>query len=241
MSVIYPEAHRQAHTLSAMARPDFMPATAPTTPVNLDVLSETVDQKADRIDIANRISSLPDDALRLTDGLSDTLQAMQSLAEAAEHVDDGVRMVDALADLSQKSRLAALVAQSSDESLLWLAQQGGRYSQSLGRIQQTLGKGVQNFQALPGLRWWFKPQVQHTMNHKVFPVINAVGATAMIYTHSHRFAEARASGDTRGQIISGAQLALNLTSGVTGFMPGKGHAISSITGLTSLIMEWTLD
>lgn len=247
MSILSSEAPRQAHNLivltqikSAGVKPHAAPA-APPKPVTLDSLAEQVEQQVDRVDIASRISTLPDDALRLTEGLSDTFQAAQSLAEAAEHIDDTVLMADLLADASQKSRLAALVAQSSDEGLLWLARQGSRHGQSVGRVQTALNKGVQSMQALPGLRWWFKPQVQNTLNNKVFPTVNAVGASVAMYQNSQRFAEARATGNTRGQVISGIQIGLNATSGIAGFIPGKGQVVSTVAGVTSLIMGWTLD
>lgn len=81
------------------------------------------------------------------------------------------------------------------------------------------------------------PAMAKTMTSKVLPAANAVGAAFAIADNSLRLIRARDAHNTTGQILAGAQIGLNLISGVAGFMPGKAQWVAAGAGLGGLGLE----
>lgn len=81
------------------------------------------------------------------------------------------------------------------------------------------------------------PAMSETMTRKVLPVANAVGSSLAIADNSLRFVRAREKGNTTGQVVAGAQVCLNLLSGVAAFLPGKAQWVAAGAGMAGLGLE----
>lgn len=84
----------------------------------------------------------------------------------------------------------------------------------------------------------FCPNVAKIMTDKVLPAANAVGAGLAILDNSNRFYKAHQANNKTGQIVAGAQIALNGGSAVLGYLPGsKAQWVSAGLGLAGLGLE----
>lgn len=79
------------------------------------------------------------------------------------------------------------------------------------------------------------------MANKVLPVANGVVSGIGVYTGIKKYNEASKKGDKVEMLKSGTQIALNVVSGVGGFVPGKGQVISGVAGIASLVSDFTID
>ncbi|PKL74480.1 MAG: hypothetical protein CVV27_20300 [Candidatus Melainabacteria bacterium HGW-Melainabacteria-1] len=105
-----------------------------------------------------------------------------------------------------------------------------KHTENVAQVAGTLMKA-------PTIGRIFSPPVADVMTRKVLPTANAIGAGIAILDNSNRLYKANQANNTAGQVVAGSQIALNLTSAVTGYLPGKFQLISAAAGLGGLALE----
>lgn len=109
-------------------------------------------------------------------------------------------------------------------------------------VAKTVGKAAKASTALAGIA----VKVNHVptynvMTNKVLPVANGVLSGIGVYTGIKKYNEASKKGNKIEMVKSGTQVALNVVSGVGGFVPGKGQVISGVAGIASLVSDFAID
>lgn len=103
----------------------------------------------------------------------------------------------------------------------------------------TLSKLAHASMKVPVVGRVFSPGVAKVMTDKVLPAANAVGAGIAILDNGNRYYKASKANNNTGKVIAGAQIAINGSSAVLGFLPGKAQWVSAGLGLVGLGLELT--
>lgn len=152
-----------------------------------------------------------------------------------------IKVTDTIHDLSKSIKF--------QNTLLKLAQAEGVLAKTASRAatgaaqllqhSETLSKAAEHVMKTPVIGRLTQPQVAKVMSEKVLPVVNAIGASVAIYDNGKKYLNATAQQNRSAQVVSGLQIGLNVVSGISGFVPGKGQIVSAIAGFGSLALDIT--
>ncbi|HEY9843122.1 MAG: hypothetical protein ACAI44_20150 [Candidatus Sericytochromatia bacterium] len=170
---------------------------------------KTIKQGSATASLAGTLVTLPNEALKANQTVAHAAQLLQARSAAQAGAGLGARVLAKAAIASGK----------------------------IAKGSQYLSKAGNFLMHAPVLGKLTQPHVAEVVTHKVMPVVNAVGASIGIIENGARYQKAAAQGNTAGKVVSGVQIGLNAVSGVSGFIPGRGQAVSAVTGLASLALE----
>lgn len=109
-------------------------------------------------------------------------------------------------------------------------------------VARTASKAIRTTDALTNIAVRYNnTKAYNVLSKKVLPTANAVVSGITIYTNVKKFDKSMKEGNKVEMLKSGTQIVLNGVSGVTGFIPGKGQIISSVTGVASIFTDFAID
>lgn len=165
----------------------------------------------DRTSTIGTVITLPNEMLKLADGMADAAKALSGRTHLLVSL--------------KHTPLAALSSRAMSGTLRVLEE-----SSTLASLSRVITQA-------PVVGRLTQPAVADFVSAKILPTVNAVGAGLAIYDHSKRFQKAKSEGNTAAQVLSGVQIGLNAISGVTGYMKGSAQTVSAVAGLSSLALD----